>query len=273
MLMFCFVHIEKAAGTTLHTIFLNNYWSYVQITPRVYWTNEEHNAFLKEEAFRLSKILKISKGFGGHTVRSYLDYESALERDVKYITFLRNPITRYISHYNYQRNIMGIDRSLDEFLAEEKFSNFMTKRLAGSYDLKKAKERLSNSFSFVGITELFDESLLIMKYRLFDEKFNLNYKKRNVAKPCQSDKLSKEYIERIQQNNLLDLELYEHAKEIFENRYKKEYPRDLSIDLEEFKKNKRKSISKNRITHRILSRGYDLIFNTIESKIHYKYHY
>lgn len=94
--MFCFVHIGKAAGTTLHTIFLNNYWS------------------------------------------------------------------------------------SDDFLVEENFSNFMTKRLAGTYDLEKAKERLNTSFSFVGLTELFEQPLLIMKYRLFDEDFDLIYQKKRA---------------------------------------------------------------------------------------------
>lgn len=119
---------------------------------------------------------------------------------------------------------MRIDWSFDDFLAEEKFSNFMTKRLAGSYDLEKAKERLNTSFSFVGLTEFFDQSLLIMKYRLFDEDFDLAYQKRNVAKSYQPESLSEEHIQRVQENNQLDLELYGHAKDIFENRCQKEYP-------------------------------------------------
>ncbi len=270
--MFCFVHIEKAAGTTLHTIFLNNYWSYVHVTPRVYWTNKEKNALLAEEVLRLGKILKFSQGFGGHTVRNYLGYESVLGRKVKYITFLRDPVKRYISHYNYQKNIMGIDWSLDDFLAEEKFSNFMTKRITGSYDLERAKKQLTTSFSFVGLTEYFDQSLLIMKYRLFDECFGLSYQKRNVARPYQPESLSEKHIQHVKQNNQLDLELYEHAKDIFENRYRKEYPGNLCKDLEELEKKKRKHSSTKKNIHRLLSYGYDLVFHAIEKKVHRQYH-
>ncbi|MCI5131154.1 MAG: hypothetical protein D3904_06430 [Candidatus Electrothrix sp. EH2] len=270
--MFCFIHIEKAAGTTLHTIFLNNYWSYVQIQPRLYWTNREENALLPEEICSLKKILKFSQGFGGHTVRSYLGYEKILERKIDYITFLREPVKIYISHYNYQKNVMKVDWSVDNFLAEESFSNFMTKRIAGGYDLKKAKEILTKHFSFVGLTEFFDQSLLIMKYRLFSEDFDMFYQKRNVARSYYSENFSKERIQQIKKNNRLDIELYAYVKDILYKRYLDEYPGNLFKDIEDFKKSKAEYSYKKNIIHRFLSRGYDILFHYLQGNIHRKYH-
>ena len=106
--MFCFIHIERAGGTTLHYIFRNNFLRYLTLTPWSYWANKGENVFSKHEAKWLFRLLPFTPGFGGHTTRCYLDYEEVVGA-LNYITFLRDPIRRYKSHYNYQRKVMNIN--------------------------------------------------------------------------------------------------------------------------------------------------------------------
>lgn len=270
--MFCFVHIEKAAGTTFHTILLNNFASYTVVTPWSYWSNDDKNIFLEEEVLALRKIMKFSKGFGGHSVRSYLRYENILEQPIQYITFLREPISRYLSHYNYQKNVMKIDITFEDYLNESRFSNFMTKRIGGCYDIRQAKKNLIKQFSFVGLVEHFDESLLLLNDIVFGGSLDVLYEKKNVAK--NDDKIISidTYTEQIKSNNCLDIDLYEFAKTSLYPQFVKQYTGHLQEDLVAFSDFRASRCVKRSFGHRILSRVYDGIFQNLERKVHRQYH-
>lgn len=214
--MICFIHIERAGGTTLHYIFRNNFLSYITLTPWHYWSNEEQNVFSTKEAKWLLKLLPFLKGFGGHTTRAYLGYEKLYNPKIDYITFLREPISRYLSHYNYQKKVMGIDWKFEEFLNEKRFDNFMTKRIAGVPDVKTAIKYLNDKFSFVGLNEKFDESILIMKTELKMPNFKPFYERKNVSinlHYSESDLFQEKHMkEKIIKRNELDIKLYEHVR-------------------------------------------------------------
>lgn len=215
--MICFVHIERAGGTTLHTIFRNNYpLRYMPLTPRSTWANEEDHVLTQEQAKKLFSLFPFAVGFGGHTVRSYVDYESVLGKPIRYFTYLRDPIKRYISHYNYHRNVTGIDWTIDAFLREPRLHNFMTKRLAGCFDVDRAKEQLTQRMSFVGLTDRFDESLLLLRAELGMPDLNVFYQKQNASRVANYQKdpelQEEETQQRIREVNALDIELYEFAK-------------------------------------------------------------
>lgn len=222
----------------MNHIFRNNFLSYVSLTPWYYWSNEEANVFTKKEARYLFKILPFTKCFEGHTTRSYLGYENVLKRKIDYITFLREPISRYISQYNYQKEVMKIDWDIKEFLNEMRFNNLMTKRIAGEYDLDKAKRILFEDFSFVGFCETFDESLILMAHALKLSRFCPYYKRRNVSSNVnyRNDCIRKgNMLERIRHNNRLDIELYDFAWSRIYNTYKKTYKGNLEEEVEKLR--------------------------------------
>ena len=212
--MLCFVHIERAAGTTFHGILRNNFLNYLTLVPWNPWTNEEDSTFKKEDLRWLIRFTGVPKGIGGHTVRSYNGYEEVVP-DVKYVTFLREPINRWVAHFQYQNDALNKNWTIEEFLGEKRLNNFMTKRIAGCYDVEKAKRFLSQHYLMVGLTERFDESLLIFKKRLGIHNFNICYEKKNVAKRNElKEKImgDEDVIKEIQKHNSMDMELYDYVK-------------------------------------------------------------
>ena len=226
--MICFVHIERAGGTTLHEIFRTNFPSYLMITPCKPWTNEDSNVFTKDEFRAIKRTLPFTKGIGGHTTRSYLGYEEFCNDKIQYITYLRDPVERYISHYFYQKFKKNIDWTFESFMAELRFDNFMTKRIAGTFNLEMAIENLETQFSFVGLTDEFDLSLLFMREELGLKDFSCYYKKMNSGEQYKKNENINEikatYLDEIIEHNRLDIELYLYARSNIFPRYVEKNP-------------------------------------------------
>lgn len=208
---FFFVHIEKTAGITLNNIFINNFQFYTSLKPWFYYsnnkylTNDKFNTYIRFLPFK-------HHGLGGHTIREFEQY-SLKRHPVFYITFLRDPIKRYLSHFYYQKDFMNVERSFEEFLSDEYYSNFITKRISKSGSIHDAKVRLKN-YAFVGLIEEFDKSLILMNKIVFENRLDIHYESTNIGKS--KDKYAEilnNYYDRIIKNNRLDIALYKYAKE------------------------------------------------------------
>jgi Galactose-3-O-sulfotransferase len=220
--MICFCHMIKTAGTTMHYIFRNNYgFNYVEIRKPNFCASD------------LKSILKINgniKAIGGHSLRSTVNLESVCPQ-IRFITFLRDPVNRYLSHYNHAIRNNFHQMSLEEHCEVLGETNYQTKFITGSMnltersyfaakkDLRQAMKILSEQFAFVGLVEEFDESLLLLKRSMELQDFDIRYKKENVAKTTYitRDMISPTTLQRIKELNQLDCELYEFVRdELFE---------------------------------------------------------
>jgi hypothetical protein len=225
-----FLHIPKAAGSTLHRIIEKQYEpSTIFTIPSFYSSKEE---FRQAAEFQLKEI-KVLKGhmfFGLHEV---------LPNPSTYITFLRDPVERIISHYYYvlqnpihylYKDVKANNMSLKEYAGSGlslELDNGQTRFIAGfnfldhsqpasQEMLEVAKQNLKSHFAVVGIVEEFNKSLITLRKR-FDWKTPFYVKENTTKNRLKKKIISKDTLEVIKKYNELDIELYRYAKDIFED--------------------------------------------------------
>ena len=235
--LYC-VHVERSGGTTLHRLLQNLFPGYLSLRPWWCWANEPENAVGEEELAALHRWVPGLSGVGGHTTRSWNVNPRLVGQPVMRFTFLRDPIARYMSHFNYQRVRMGVDWTIENFVAEERFANYHTKRYAGRFDLAEAKRVLSEDFEFVGLTDRFDESLLLWRQALGRPDLSVRYERENALREedvVRFDDLSAVQQRAVEDANALDQELVAHGREQVFSRQENEYPGNLDADVIRFR--------------------------------------
>lgn len=224
-----FCHIPKTAGMTFRTI-VEDYFSCKEVCPATLNAHITKIPQAQLETYRL---------FRGHLV--FVDLPGMLpQRNFVNVTMLRDPIARVISHYEYIRRTPGdphheavSDMTLEEFSQKltvgkvgkniqtfyiAKTQKFNLEKLSPQEVLEIAKEGLDR-YAFVGILERFQDSLFLLSY-IFGWKPILNQRKENAsANKTTYDNLPQSTIDCLRESSLLDIELYEYAQEIFNQRF------------------------------------------------------
>jgi hypothetical protein len=208
-----FLHIQKTAGSTLRT-FIKNQYDEDEI-----WFGSSLDKLKEYDPNKLKCV-------GGHF--PYGIHQN-FNRPFSYFTMLRDPVDRVLSYYYFIKNrpnrgkherTAGMD--IKDFMKtlENQTVNFQTKRLSGGKpNLEKAKQHLSQDFSFVGLTERFEESLFLMKKEYNWQ--NPEYKNRNITKQrAAKSELPKDVISFIEERNDMDIEIYRFAIKLFEKKLK-----------------------------------------------------
>jgi len=218
-----FLHIPKTAGSTFLRILDRQYGE-----KQSYWLDGHDSeasinqlTMLPESKRNNIRLLSGHMPFGLHTL---------LQGPHAYVTFLRHPVERLISHYYFVRenpyhylhaHVVTSGMDLMEYVQSgisPELENGQTKALSGnlgassSDDLSLAKENLLQHFVAVGLTERFDESILLMRDRLnWKVPF---YVSQNVTRnrPLMTD-LPRRVIRAVERVNELDYELYEYVAE------------------------------------------------------------
>lgn len=222
-----FVHLPKTAGTTFNSLL-----SYQYGHRRSLWVPWD-NVDLEQTLLRLSpekrQRLNLIRGhfpFGWHEF---------LERPVRYITMLRHPVDRVISMYYYfrtgpdchEQRLARSSRSIEDFVTREATTmveNDQVRRLSGqmvgfgevdSTIFQTALSNLNDRFCCVGLTERFDESILLMAQQLHWTR-PVFYLSSNVTRQRPSlQEISAQARRLIEKYNEFDLALYEKAVQRF----------------------------------------------------------
>jgi hypothetical protein len=177
-----------------------------------------------------------------------------LPRSYAHITILRDPIDRFISDYYYA--VKGATGPVHELTQSRRLtlkefvnsglgrSNDQVKRLAGvnrlfvwgsctEENLRTAKKNLVEKISFFGLLERFDEMLVGLRRLLGWEEIYYVRKNTGRARPPR-ESMSPEDLEYVAEYNRYDMELYEYAKSIFEERISR-WGEPFRQELEQFR--------------------------------------
>ncbi|MBA3562413.1 MAG: sulfotransferase family 2 domain-containing protein [Gammaproteobacteria bacterium] len=230
--LLAFVHIEKAAGTTLIYLLRHNYlFRYLDVRP---FSSSSQRVFTAADLARCLKLNPFLRSIGGHAVKPHSDLE-ILAPGIRYITLLRDPVERYLSQFRYWNRVFGKGWDFERFLRQVPSQNFQTRKLAGSPDLELAKDMLAERFFLVGLAEKFDEFLVMLTEKLRPEVFNPVYLGRNVGSADRHivAELKERHADRILANNALDLELYRFVEQELLPQARNEHGAALAAQVEE----------------------------------------
>ncbi|WGZ96025.1 MAG: sulfotransferase family 2 domain-containing protein [Candidatus Thiothrix putei] len=215
--MLAFVHIPKTAGSSTNLILRSSFGIHHCDVKRL----NMKNTFFSSDDFKLTKKLWPFniKSIASHELSPLSDLASSIP-NIKYYTFLRNPIDRCISHYQYHRQRTGDTIPLEEWIKSPDMQNLQTGFFSENKESKEALETLEKKMFFVGITEDF-KFCMEMLNKLSGEKIltqiNAN---RNTAYDNTIKKEimnSKKLISIIKENNQEDIIIYNKYKEIILN--------------------------------------------------------
>jgi len=231
-----FAHIEKTAGITINRILRRSFGvRHCDVEPwRGAW---EADFFSASDYRRLQRLYPRLESIAGHTVKPYSDLDQACS-NIQYYTFLREPLLRCASHYQYQIQVMRRNIPFEDWIETEKFRNFQTTKIAGIAELHIGI-RVLQRFMFVGLVERFDESLVIFQRRAGDPCLSISYRRENVAPSniIKNQLLSNPKTRaQLVEANRIDLAVYEFVSRDLYRREKRQYGNTLDADVAAFKR-------------------------------------
>ncbi len=237
--MYAFIHIPKTAGSTFRHILRLSFGPRHCDIKAPMAKRASHDWINASDLRRSRTVYPLLEGVAGHRVTCFAGMQSR-EPGVRFVTFLRDPHKRFLSHFQHKlrgRNVPGTREDFLAFCADPHQRNVQTRWIGGSEDASAAIDALDRSRVFVGLTEDFDTSLVLFRAWLGHPRLNIHYAPRNRApNPAPLDVLADpELAAAMEEANRADLQLYRHAVEIVFPRQKAAYPGDLARDLAKFR--------------------------------------
>ncbi len=248
-----FLHLGKTAGWTLSRVLNRN------VSPNVRIGNPPNtpNGFLSLEPIRTFASWPESERARYRLVSAHMVYglHEHVPRPSAYLTLLRKPVARAISGYHrvletpthrLHEEVAGRGMSLEDYLTSGvslETDNSQTRAIAGDVDtpfgecteelLRRALRNLDGHFPVVGLTERFDDLLLVLK-RTFGWS-NLLYVRANVTKRKPAhEEVPPSTIELIKERNRFDEQLYATVAERFQALV--DADPGFEVELERFRK-------------------------------------
>lgn len=209
--MIVFSHIPKTAGTSLKYILRKNYGA-----RHIDALKTKRSPFSEKDLRFAKNVFPHPEAITGHNVVDPLTNFAG--PDDQLITMLREPVSRCASHYQDLVSRNGLAASFEEWIGDERNQDLSVQTIAGTRNLKKAKQLLREAYTFTGITERFNDSTRLMKVQLC-KPIDLDYRRlitaRNnmIKKSLLEDDAS---LKLLKKHNAGDAELYDYAlNEIF----------------------------------------------------------
>ena len=240
------MHIEKTAGRTVRAVLLRSFGSghceirtpYAKREPEV---DDRRVAVTGGDLRKVRRFYRNLRGIAGHNVKAYSDLHVVFP-EVRYFTWLRDPVKRYLSHFK-NRSRAYAREDFERWADQTWTHDWQTRMIAGEANAQKAIELLSGRIGFVGLTETFDESLLMLGQWLGEPGFRPEYRPVNQLAGKQRSRDSAreqadlsyldtpEVRERLRAINALDQQVYDFALRECHARQQAAYAGDLAADV------------------------------------------
>eukprot|EP00026_Physarum_polycephalum_P005441 Phypoly_transcript_05475.p1 GENE.Phypoly_transcript_05475~~Phypoly_transcript_05475.p1 ORF type:complete len:375 (+),score=19.68 Phypoly_transcript_05475:39-1163(+) len=231
---YLFLHVAKTAGSTLSSVFKRS---------------ERPSKF--SHTWAHPKLQDMPKMATKDIVFGHFRYglHYYFNRTCTYMTVLRDPIDRVVSHYYYHiqhkkdpGHLFAMNRTFEEWIRDSPAANNeQTRVLSGMRSEFNISERTLDmamyhmrTFAVVGLTEKYHETLMLLKHIAGLTVTRYRPINKGVKRPKLAD-VPPETVELIKKHNWADIELYKLAKEIFEKQIE-QMPDKYFADLEEFER-------------------------------------
>lgn len=267
-----FLHIGKTAGTTMRRVLRRQFPGSATLLIRNREIKErapeaeglrreqtlEFFAQMPEEQRGRARLILAHTVFGLH---------EHVPGPSTYITLLRDPVALTISQYHYvvrnSNHPLHAEATADGMTLETytrsgralEADNSQVRAISGDLDtpfggctfemLERAKRNVEEHFAFVGFTERFDESLVLLG-RVFGWK-HLYYVAANVTPQASKEPVSARTRRAIEDLNALDAELYAWAQQRFDSATQA-IP-SFDVDLSRFRRNNRRYQPVGKLTY------------------------
>jgi hypothetical protein len=246
--MYAFVHIEKTAGTTLNAILRRSFGVRhcdirLPLAKRRFDRGDRRAFVDASDLRRVRRLYRSLRGIAGHNVKPYADLHRECP-EIQFFTFLRDPVSRFRSHF-LNRAPGHTPEAFNEWIESEWVRNWQTKMIAGEPNAQKAIDLMSTRFGFVGCTERFDESLLLLRQWLREPAFQAEYRSLNCisnkTRPRDAARKNSDmsYLDlpevraRIQAANAEDQQVYDFVASKIYPRQVASYEGNLAADLQQ----------------------------------------
>jgi hypothetical protein len=244
--MYAFIHIEKTAGSTLTTILRRSFGTrHCDIRlPLAKRRRGERDLRPCIDADDLKMTRRLYPGLSciaGHNVKPYGGL-GTLGPDIRFFTFLRDPAARYVSQYLNRAGVYTRE-AFDSWVSSRWTHNWQTKKIAGVADADRAIEIIRQRVEFIGLTERFDESLVLLGHWLAEPEYTGEYRRVNQLKEkrrprdVERERTDTSYLatdyarHRIAEANAEDRKLYDHVVTQIYPRQVEAYPGDLAGEV------------------------------------------
>lgn len=243
--MLAYIHVAKTGGQTVETMLANSFGAAYCTAPE--WRrNLDDDAgadgfvvpkFQADDLRRLRRLCPWIKCIGGHPVTLWSEFDQVVP--TTWFSMIREPLARGASHFQYNLNdTSSAPREWDQWVQWPVHHNHQVKMFSPEGTADDAIRRISENNVFVGLTEKFDESLVILK-KLVVPNLNISYRRTNTAsdnsraKKVLADPRMTEQLKTMYQE---ELPLYEFVSQQWYPRFAKEYGPTLAADVKIFQK-------------------------------------
>jgi hypothetical protein len=223
-----FLHLPKTGGTTLRDVIVRQFRGRTAFRFDGSERERAHFAGLAQSERDRFDLVEGHLHYGVHRL---------LSGPSAYITMLREPVDRVLSfywfvlatptHYMHKRfHELGTLRAAIERTSNPELDNFQVRLLSGEASLGVPHGRVDRAMldaakanlgqcAVVGLTDRFDESLALLAVRFGWTDLTYHRFKKAINRPTTAE-LEPEVVDLVRRTNSLDIELYDHARVLFD---------------------------------------------------------